>query len=104
MNIISKQIRNSARDEDCTLQIAGVCNHNASTTVLAHFPDESKGIGKKSDDISAGFCCSSCHDAIDMRVRSEHFKENEDFYLRRAQTRTIKRLIELGVITIKGLK
>ena len=104
MNIISKNIRNSARDEMCTLQIAGVCNYDTSTTILAHFPDETKGIGKKSDDISAGFCCSSCHDVIDMRVRNKHFKENEDFYLRRAQTRTIKRLIELGIITIKGMK
>ena len=102
MGIKSKKYRDSARGQDCTLEILGVCNYNTETTVLAHFPDETKGIGKKSDDISSGYVCSSCHDVVDDRrawpAEEQPFK---DWYLRRAQTRTIRRAIELGVLIIK---
>lgn len=95
------KIRKAARSEDCTLCIPGVCNYNNETTVFAHFPDESHGIGRKSDDISGGFACSSCHDAIDRRIKVEISGEDREFYMRRSQTRTLRRLIELGIVTVK---
>jgi hypothetical protein len=98
--IASKKIRNSARDEDCTFRIAGVCNYDPATTVLCHLPDETKGIGKKSDDISAAYGCSNCHDAIDGRARNEEFEAHRDWYMRRAQVRTWRQLIDKGVIKI----
>ena len=96
----SNKYRKAARGQQCTLQIVGVCNGDTETVVFAHFPDESNGIGKKSDDISGGDCCSACHDAIDGRVKCSEFSENKDWYLRRAQTRTLRRRIEQGVIKI----
>ena len=65
--MISQQIRDSARGETCTLQIVGICCGQPDTTVLAHLPDESHGMAKKSDDISACYACASCHDAADSR-------------------------------------
>jgi hypothetical protein len=105
-HIVSQAIRDSARGEECTLQIVGVCNHDASTTVLAHLPDESHGIARKSDDISACYACSACHSMIDGRTlgdawRVEPFKAS---YMRRAMVRTWRRLIEKGIVTIKGMK
>ena len=100
--IRSKKYREAARGEDCTLNIVGVCNYDNSTTVLAHFPDETKGIGKKSDEISSGFSCSCCHDVIDSRRPwPPEEKPFFDWYLRRSQTRTIRRAIELGILIIK---
>jgi len=32
----SNAIRMSAKGEECTFQIVGVCNHNPETTVLCH--------------------------------------------------------------------
>lgn len=99
----SPALRKSAKGETCTLQIVGVCNHNPETTVLAHLPDESKGMGRKSDDFVACFACSSCHDFIDGRVGAMTFWENpidENFYKRRALTRTWRRWIELGLIKL----
>lgn len=105
IRIESKHIRNAARGEQCTLNIIGVCNGNPETTVLAHLPDESHGMGRKSDDISAAFCCGACHDVLDGRVPwPDRFEESyREWYQRRAMVRTWRRLVELGVVTIKGV-
>lgn len=103
--IESRAIRRAARGERCTLQIAGVCSMDPTTTVLAHLPDESHGISRKADDLSACFACSACHDVIDGRSpwpQTERMPGVVDWYLRRAQTRTLRRLVESGIVTIKG--
>jgi len=101
MAIVSRKIRTSARDEDCTVQIVGVCNYRPETVVLAHLPDETKGMGKKADDISACYCCSACHDALDGRQWSPELEDRRDWYMRRAMVRTWRRLIEKGLVVIK---
>ena len=101
VKIVSKKIRNSARGESCCVNIQGICNYQDETTVLAHLPDESSGIGKKADDISSCYACSSCHDAIDRRVINEEFEEHREWYMRRAMVRTWRRLISLGIVVIK---
>jgi len=98
--IRSKKITNAARDQDCTLNILGVCNFDPATVVFCHFPDESHGIGIKASDASGGFGCSACHDAIDNRVRSEEFLERSDWYMRRSQTSTVQKLLEMGVLKV----
>lgn len=101
MAIVSKKIRNSARGEDCTFQIAGVCNYNPDTVVLCHLPDESHGAGKKADDISAAYGCTACHDAIDRREWSQELEDNREWYLRRAMVRTWRKLIANGIVVIR---
>lgn len=102
MKIESKAMRESARGELCTLQIAGVCNRNADTTVLAHLPDESNGMGTKPDDLSACYACSDCHDLIDSRAGRERMAEADfEWHARRAMVRTWRRMIERGVLSIR---
>ena len=96
--IVCKKARNSARGEDCTFNIVGVCNSNPETTVLCHLPDETKGMGMKADDISAAYGCSSCHDVVDQRVYDFDYASMADWYMRRAQTRTLRRMIATGVV------
>ncbi len=98
--IRSDKIRNAARNEDCTLQIAGVCNFNPETTVLAHLPHETHGMGMKASDLSACFACSSCHDAIDNRNAGMLTDYEREWYMRRAQVRTLERLVSKGVVKI----
>lgn len=94
-------IRKAAKGEQCTLNISGVCSYDRETTVLCHFPSETHGMGLKSDDLSGGFGCSCCHDVIDGR--SGHLsREDKEFYMRRSQFRTILRLVERGIVTVKG--
>lgn len=102
--IRSVALRNSARGQDCTVQIPGICNCDPSTTILAHLPDESHGMGLKAADIAACWACSGCHDVLDKRdSRWPGYADDLEWYMRRAQTRTLKKWIELGLVTIKGV-
>ena len=94
-------IRASAKGEDCTLNIAGVCNYDSSTVVLCHFPSEWSGKGIKSPDYVAGYGCYACHQELDGHNLSD---KDRDFYMRRSTYRTHARLIEKGLMTIKGMK
>ncbi len=103
VRIESEAMRNAANGQPCTLNISGVCLHTTDTTVLCHFDDESHGMGRKSDDISAGFGCAACHDVIDGRRPHSFEPGEEDYYMRRSQIRTLRILIGMGVIKIKGV-
>ena len=102
--IRSEKLTSSARNQDCTLQIAGVCRNNTETTVLAHLPDESAGKALKSDDISACFACMDCHSVLDGQTTFDLSNEDKEFYMRRAQVRTWRIWRELNLITIVGDK
>lgn len=104
--IESQHIRRAARGENCTMEILGACNRDPATVVLAHLPDESHGLARKSDDLSACFACDACHAVLDGRVPwpDEFEKGYREWYQRRAMVRTWRRLVELGVVTIKGVK
>ena len=66
------KIRQSARGEQCTVRIAGYCNRNPETVVLAHYRLAGYcGTGTKPSDLLGAFACSSCHDAIDGRMRTD---------------------------------
>ena len=104
LHIQSRSIRQAARDEACTMGIVNACNGRRDTTVLAHLPDESKGTGRKADDLSAAFACCACHDIADGRQPwPGDEQQHREWYFRRAQTRTLRRLVELGVVSIKGV-
>lgn len=96
-------IRQAARGELCTVQIAGICRHTTETTVLAHLPHEGGIMGGKVDDLSSCFACDMCHSVIDgVRPWPGDEGMHREFYLRRAMVRTWRRLMEKGVISIKG--
>jgi hypothetical protein len=56
-------IRASARNQDCTLRIPGICNRNPETTVWCHSNEsiDGKGAGLKARDVEGCYGCSSCH-------------------------------------------
>jgi len=95
--IRSKKLRDSANGKSCTVNIAGICNYNPETTVLAHFNFEGGAMGSKSDDTSAGFSCSSCHTHLDQNKLS---KEDAYFYKARAMVRTTRVWIEEGFLKL----
>ena len=97
----SKKIRDSARGEECTMQVFGVCNHNTDTTVYAHLNYEGGAMGAKSPDYSGCYACSDCHDFLDGRNYYEHPEKKEiEWYKGRALQRTVKRLLEKGVYKV----
>jgi len=62
-------IRRSARGQECTIRIPGVCNFDPATTVLCHSNAlaDGKGMGIKAADDCAAYGCSACHDLVDGR-------------------------------------
>ncbi|CAD5376732.1 conserved hypothetical protein [Pseudomonas sp. OF001] len=96
--IASKKLRDSARGQDCAVRLPGVCNWNPETTVLAHLPCGTKGVGMKGLDTVAVYACSACHDAIDGRGAGEIDWRD----MLRAVAETHQALIRAGIMTIKG--
>ena len=98
----NKKILEAARDEPCLVN-SPYCNRDPSTTIAAHSNkmDDGKGLSQKADDIFVAFCCASCHDYVDGRTGGadsgrDGMHRNE--YLDRGIKRTIRRLLDLGVI------
>ena len=65
-----KRIREAARDEECSIRIAGVCNFRTDTTVWCHLPGIAggRGMGFKAIDLCGAFGCVACHDVVDGRA------------------------------------
>ncbi len=97
MTIKSKKLRNSARGQNCTMNVANVCSYNSETVVLAHVNVDGGSIGGKSDDRSACFACYECHTWLDQLKGST---EDVLFYTRRAMVRTMIIWIDMGVVKI----
>jgi len=93
------KIRESARGEHCTVRLP-CCNSNTETTVLAHINGIrfKHGTGKKVNDLLGAYCCSSCHDVLDGRVKHNFERD----YLKLAHyegvMETIMKLSEKGII------
>jgi len=90
----------------CTAQIPGICNHDWSTCVWCHFETpKHKAMKGKASDLNGAACCSACHDLLDMRdSRWVDYKDDFEFYKRRAINRSLHMLLDAGIITVKGHK
>jgi hypothetical protein len=60
-------IRASARNEECTMQIPGICNRDPATVVWAHSNNavDGKGAGIKARDEEGCYACFTCHSFYD---------------------------------------
>ena len=100
MRVISQKLRDSARGQNCTLRLDG-CFPSNDTVVLCHVPGTGqKGMGMKTFDVCAVFGCMNCHQILDGQKKGEWDYKN----IVRALTETWAVWIELGLISVKGLK
>jgi len=95
----SRAIRQSARGEPCYLQVEGVCRGGTETTVFAHVNFGGNGLATKESDLSGCYACHACHDALDGRVQADI--DSEQVF--RAM-KTLHRLIEKGIIEVRGFE
>lgn len=100
MKIVSQKLRDSARGQECTLRLPGICNFDPATTVLCHIPVNQRGMSIKSPDIAACFACSSCHDAADGRT--PYNISAWDWLRALIETQMI--WIAEGLLTVEGMK
>lgn len=99
--IVSEKIRQSARGQDCTVRLPGVCNFDSTTTVLAHLRMAGiTGGSLKAPDLHGAYACSSCHDQIDGRVKRVLPVDTIRIAHHEGIFRTQVILARLGLITI----
>jgi hypothetical protein len=91
-------LRKEAKGRECQIRVPGVCNYNPETTVLAHL--NGGGMGMKHDDLFGAHSCSSCHDCVDFRVKSEYTRQTLELWHYHAVIRTQQILLDEGLITI----
>lgn len=85
----------SAKGEDCTLRLVGICNFNPETTIAAHI-GRRRGMAIKCGDNMIVYACSNCHAEIDSKGRSSYADDKL-----RALEETQERLIDKGLMVIK---
>jgi hypothetical protein len=90
-------LRKLARGQDCKVRLAGICNFDPQTTVLAHIREGFYGMGIKPPDVCGVHACSSCHDEIDRRTRKMDQPEVDRAVLR-ALCEQLRWYVERGVI------
>lgn len=96
------KIRQSARGQACQVRLAGVCNGNSETTVLAHYRlPETCGVGMKPPDFLGAYACSACHDVIDGRVRVDVDENQIRADFADGVMRTMVLLYKQGLIDVK---
>lgn len=98
--IRSRKYLDGSRGQPCTLQITGVCNGNAETTVAAHIRDETFGGAQKADDISIADACADCHRVFDGHTHAPLTREEWQFYALRGLQRTLRNRVERGIAVI----
>lgn len=101
MKVKSKKLRDSARNQDCTLRLIRTCNFNPETTILCHVGSMA-GMGTKSGDNMAVFGCSACHAVIDG-TNSQGAVDNPNIHedILRALQETQQIWIDKGLVVIK---
>jgi hypothetical protein len=68
---VSQAIRESARGEECTVRIPGVCTFDPATTIWSHAPlgAAGKGRGIKALDLCGAYCCTACDAVLDGQAK-----------------------------------
>ncbi len=97
-----RRIRESARGEDCSIRMIGVCNHDSATTVWSHWPGLAggRGMGLKSNDLCGAYACSACHDVVDMRSDPPEgmTRQAVEIDWHEGHLRSLVRLCEKGIV------
>lgn len=99
---VSNAIRQSARGEDCTVRIPGVCSFDPAKTIWSHAPFGAAGKGRsiKSLDLCGAYCCTACDAAIDGQRKPPPGYTREQMLLdwHSGHMRSLVRLRQKGLV------
>lgn len=93
-------ISESARNEECQVRLPDICNRDNATVVWAHCNKMAAGKGKglKAIEPLGSYACSSCHDAIDSRVRTSYTRMQLENAFYEGMMRSFVKLVEKGLV------
>ena len=90
------KLTKSARNQECTVRVTGICSFDRSTTVLAHL--NGGGMGMKALDIHGAFACHTCHKWLDSGWVKTHSRMDRDLYHLQGMVRTQTIWVNEGLI------
>lgn len=92
-----KKIQASARGEECTVRLPGICSHNPETVVFAHLNGVrfGHGVGKKTK--WGAYSCHACHMELDRQTTILE-KDYVKLCHYEAVIETLDKLVEKGLI------
>lgn len=93
--LVSRAIRQSARDKVCTLRLHG-CLPGSETVVLAHIRGPWSGIAQKPHDFLALYACDNCHSQLDGRAG----ERPDGWDVVRAHAETLIAMFDAGLIRV----
>jgi hypothetical protein len=96
-------IQKSAKGEACTVLLSG-CRIGNSTTVLAHKTSPVYPNSPRRCDHRACYTCVNCHDILDDRKPWKWMPFEKDAVWGKAIERTHVKLVEKGLMKIKGFE
>ena len=94
------KITKFAEGKECTMRVPGVCNGNPETSVWGHLNSTRWGAGKgiKSNDLCGLIVCSSCHDLLDRRVKTNHDRQQVMYWAFEGHMESLTMLVKAGII------
>lgn len=92
----SKKVRDSARNEQCSLRVTMECL-DGDTVVFCHLNSNYRGVGLKSPDLFGVYACCWCHRELDMNRVSKADQL-------RALMETQMKLYDKGLLKLEGVK
>ena len=95
------KITQSARNENCTINLIGVCNYNPDSVVWCHSNKgiHGKGLGLKAKDENGAYGCYQCHMTYDRQIKRPKNLSLEDV----EEAFTIAMLKSQQILKDKGL-
>lgn len=95
------KITESARGEECTVRIIGVCSYDPEKTIWSHCRHGAAGKGKaiKALDICGAYACTNCDMAYDQLIGVPHMTRSEvDLDWFKGHVRSLVKLHEKGIL------
>lgn len=93
------KLRKAAKGRECQVRVPGVCSHDPSTVVLAHYRMSGQnGTGIKPSDVSGAHACYFCHMAVDGQIKTHHTPQELRQWHADGVIRTLLQLEKEGII------
>ena len=90
-----------ARGQPCTMRLPGVCNHDSTKTVWCHINSVRYGSGTrhKATDLIGLIACSSCHDVLDRRVKTDLDRDFVMMHAYEGHLESLALLVKAGIVS-----
>lgn len=99
---VRQDIRDSARGEDCLMELPGVCLHDPAATIWSHarWPEAGKGGATKALDMCGCMACTACDQCYDGQRKppAGWTREDVDRAWLMAHLKSLVRLAEKSLI------